>query len=54
MTRYITVAEALFESRVNNHPFVDGNKRGAFAVVDVLLRVNGYRMTAIQQASSRR
>lgn len=34
MTRYITVAEALFESLVNNRPFVDGNKRVAFAVVD--------------------
>jgi death on curing protein len=34
-------AAALFESLVQNHPFVDGNKRVAFAVVDVFLRVNG-------------
>ena len=27
-----------------NHPFVDGNKRTAFAVMDVFLRVNGYRL----------
>ena len=34
-------AAALFESFVQNHPFVDGNKRVAFAVMDVFLRVNG-------------
>jgi len=28
-----------------NHPFVDGNKRVAFAVMDVFLRINGYRLT---------
>lgn len=39
-------AAALFESLVINHPFVDGNKRVAFAVVDVFLRINGYRITA--------
>lgn len=38
-------AAALFESLVQNHPFVDGNKRVAFAVVDVFLRINGYRIT---------
>ena len=32
---------ALLESLVQNHPFVDGNKRVAFAVMDVFLRVNG-------------
>ena len=34
-------AAALFESLVQNHPFVDGNERVAFAVMDVFLRVNG-------------
>jgi death-on-curing protein len=34
-------AAALFESLVQNHPFVDGNKRVAFAVMDVFLRING-------------
>ena len=29
-----------------NHPFVDGNKRVAFAVVDVFLRINGYTISA--------
>lgn len=39
-------AAALFESLAMNHPFVDGNKRIAFACVDVFLRVNGFRVTA--------
>ena len=34
-------AAALLESLVVNHPFVDGNKRVAFAVTDVFLRSNG-------------
>jgi death-on-curing protein len=34
-------AAALFESLILNHPFVDGNKRVAFAAADVLLRLNG-------------
>jgi death-on-curing protein len=28
-----------------NHPFVDGNKRTAFAVMDTFLEVNGYCLT---------
>ena len=39
-------AAALLESLIQNHPFVDGNKRVAFAVMDVFLRINGYRLTA--------
>jgi death-on-curing protein len=39
-------AAALFESLMQNHPFVDGNKRVAFAVVDVFLRINGYGISA--------
>jgi len=39
-------AAALLESLVQNHPFVDGNKRVAFAVVDVFLRINGIFITA--------
>ncbi|MBD2465095.1 type II toxin-antitoxin system death-on-curing family toxin [Oscillatoria sp. FACHB-1407] len=27
-----------------NHPFIDGNKRTAFAAMDVFLRLNGYRL----------
>jgi death on curing protein len=41
---------ALCESLVQNHPFVDGNKRVAFAVVDVFLRINGYTIAASSTA----
>jgi death on curing protein len=37
-------AAALMESLAMSHPFVDGNKRIAFAAVDVFLRINGYRI----------
>ena len=35
---------ALLESLAINHPFVDGNKRIAFAATDVFLRINGWRL----------
>ena len=28
-----------------NHPFIDGNKRTAFAVMDTFIRANGYQLT---------
>ena len=37
-------AAALLESLAINHPFVDGNKRTAFAAADVFLRINGWRL----------
>ena len=37
---------ALLESLAINHPFVDGNKRIAYAVMDTYLRINGYRIRA--------
>lgn len=37
----IEEAAALLESLVQNHPFVDGNKRVSVAVMDVFLRLNG-------------
>ena len=42
----IAEAAALMESLAMNHPFIDGNKRIAFAATDVFLRLNGYRMHA--------
>ena len=39
----IAEAAALFESLLMNHPFTDGNKRVAFAVTDIFLRLNGYK-----------
>jgi len=38
----IAEAAALLESLAINHPFVDGNKRIAFAAADVFLRINGW------------
>lgn len=40
----VSEAAALMESLAINHPFVDGNKRIAFAAVDVFLRINGWRL----------
>ena len=47
-------AAALLESLVQSHPFVDGNKRVAFAVVDVFLRINGFTITASSTAIYKR
>ena len=38
------MASALMESLLLNHAFVDGNKRAAFFITDVFLRMNGYRL----------
>ena len=38
----IAEAAALLESLAINHPFVDDNKRIAFAAADVFLRINGW------------
>ncbi len=40
----IAEAAALMESLAINNPFVDGNKRIAFAAADVFLRINGWRL----------
>ena len=37
---------ALLESLLVNHPFVDGNKRTAFAAFEVFLHINGHSVTA--------
>ena len=37
----VAEAAALMESLAINHPFIDGNKRIAFAATDVFLRING-------------
>ena len=39
-------AAALMESLANNHPFLDGNKRIAFAATHTFLLVNGYDLEA--------
>jgi death-on-curing protein len=40
----VSMAAALFESLIINHPFVDGNKRVAFFATDVFLRLNGWHI----------
>lgn len=42
----VAEAAALLESLLVSHPFVDGNKRTAFAVADIFLRLNGHRIAA--------
>ena len=42
----IEEAAALWESMAQNHPFLDGNKRTAFAVTYTFLAINGHRITA--------
>ena len=36
-----------------NHPFIDGNKRTAFAVMDSFLRLNGVRLSFTNEESYR-
>lgn len=42
----IDEAAALWESLAQTHPFLDGNKRIAFAVTYTFLAINGARVTA--------
>jgi death on curing protein len=42
----IAEAAALLESLLVNLPFVDGNERTAYAVADIFLRLNGWRVVA--------
>ena len=49
----IAKASALWESLSQNHPFVDGNKRTAFASMHLFLKVNGVQITSDQQSTIR-
>ena len=42
----VAEAAALWESLSQNHPFVDGNKRTAFAAMYTFLAINGIELTA--------
>lgn len=50
MTGYLTLPEfltaALWESLAQNHPFIDGNKRTAFAATYTFLAITGAHLTA--------
>jgi death-on-curing protein len=41
-------AAALLDSLVNNHPFVNGNKRTGITSAGLFLRINGLRLRATQ------
>jgi death-on-curing protein len=45
----IEEAAALWESLSQNHPFLDGNERTAFAATYTFLVINGAQLTAIAQ-----
>src|SRR5271168_2513495 len=47
----IEEAAALWESLAQNHAFIDGNKRTAFAVTYTFLAINGSRVTASARAA---
>ena len=42
----IEEAAALWESLAKNHPFIDGDKRAAFAAIYTFLAINGARIDA--------
>jgi len=44
-------AAALLESLVNNHPFVDGNKRVGFAAAHTFLLMNGFDLDVASKAA---
>ena len=39
-------AAALMDSLINNHPFVDGNKRTGVTAAGLFLRINGHKLIA--------
>src|ERR1017187_6696158 len=45
-TEVLEEAAALLESLGQNHPFIDGNKRTAFAAMVTFLAINGIELTA--------
>lgn len=47
----VAEAAALWESLAQNHPFVDGNKRAAFAGMYAFLAINGMTVTADADAT---
>lgn len=45
----IEQAAALCESLLQNHPFIDGNKRSAIAATGVFLRMNDYELIFVDR-----
>ena len=44
------MSAALFESLISNHAFVDGNKRAAYFMSDIFLRLNGWKLSVNSNA----
>ena len=45
----LTKAAALFQSLVQNHPFLDGNKRTGITATALFLQINGHTLRAPQK-----
>lgn len=45
-----TKAAALMDSLINNHPFLDGNKRTGVTAAGIFLSINGWKLTASTKA----
>lgn len=43
------LAAAYADGIVNNHPFVDGNKRAGFVAAALFMEINGLRLTAPEE-----
>ncbi|MCW3107527.1 MAG: death on curing protein [Segetibacter sp.] len=43
-------AAAVGESLIMNHPFIDGNKRSGFLLMEALLRYEGYKINASDES----
>ncbi len=46
---FVKKAAALLESLLQNHPFVDGNKRTGITVAGIFLRTNSYHLSATNE-----
>ena len=51
-TDVIELAAKYTSGIVQNHPFVDGNKRTGFVVGVLFLELNGYRFTGSEEAAA--
>ncbi len=51
-TDVVALAAALLLGVARNHPFLQGNKRTAFAAADYFLYLNGYELQAAQDGES--
>jgi death-on-curing protein len=45
-----TKTAALMDSLINNHPFLDGNKRTGITAAGLFLLINGWKLSASSQA----